>query len=190
MKAEGIKHGEAKAAPAVDKPKSEKSAFDKVMRAKPAALPESDVAAGALPTLMPAPTMQFAPVMKKEETPGPASTRLLDNLGAEIATTLNTKDIQEVNIQFDSKTLAGLQVSVRSEQGKLLVKMQASNADVAHLLERNSTGLVERLAERGYAGAEVRVARVIPKSASASVSGSSAAGQRNQQQQDSKKGPR
>ena len=157
MKPEGVKTTDTKPVPAAEKVKTEKSAFDKLLRNKSADIPEGDPTAGTMP--VPLPNLQMAPVMKKDETPGPASTRLLDNLSAEIATTLNTKDIKEVQIQFDSKTLAGLQVSVRSEQGKLLVKMQASNSEVANLLERNSSGLVERLAERGYAGAEVRVDR-------------------------------
>jgi len=190
MKAEGIKPGETKATPAVEKPKTEKSAFDKLMRNKAADTLESDPLAGAMPAPVATPTLQFAPVMKKDETPGPASVRLLDNLSSEITTTLNTKDIKEVSIQFDSRTLAGLQVSVRSEQGKLLVKMEASNADVAHLLERNSTGLVERLAEKGYAGAEVRVDRSASKIGTGSVVRSQPSAPRAQSLANPKRGPR
>ena len=162
MKVQGVKTNEAKPAPAAEKPKAEKSAFDKLMRGKADEEPTPDPTAGAMP--LPA---QPAPVMKKDETPGPASSRLLDNVTAEIATTLNTKDIQEVEIKFDSKTLAGLQVSIRSDHGKLLVKMQAATSEVANLLERNTTGLVERLAEKGYTGTEIRVDRsaVVAKSA-------------------------
>lgn len=150
MKTDGVNRAQAKPpAPTAEKPKHEKSAFDKLLRNKSEDVP-------CRPGFQPA---EFAPVMKSDETPGPASSRLLDRLGAEITAALCTKDIKEVQIQFDSKTLAGLQVSIRSEQGKLLVKMQASNSEVANLLERNSTDLVERLAEKGYAGAEVRVAR-------------------------------
>jgi flagellar hook-length control protein FliK len=157
MKTEGVKTSETKPVAPAEKVKTEKSAFDKLLRNKSTEIPEANPAAGAIPLALP--NLQMAPVMKKDETPGPASSRLLDNLSAEIVTTLNTKDIKEVQIQFDSKTLAGLQVTIRSEQGKLVVKMQAGNSEVANLLERNTTGLVERLAERGYAGAEVRVDR-------------------------------
>ena len=155
MKADGIKPTEAKPpAQPSEKPKTEKSAFDKMLRNKHEEIPgEAGIQTAAIPNF------QMAPVMKKDETPGPASTRLIDNLSAEITTTLNTQDIKEVEIQFDSKTLAGLQVRIKSEEGKLIVRMQAGNADVAQLLERNSTGLVERLAAKGYAGAEIRVER-------------------------------
>ena len=157
MKAVGIKPTEAKPpAQPSEKPKTEKSAFDKLLGKKPDEIPDGE---GIQPAVTP--NLQMAPVMKKDETPGPASTRLLDNLSAEITTSLNTQDIKEVQIQFDSKTLAGLQVTVRSDHGKLFVKMQAANSEVAQLIERNSTGLVERLAAKGYAGAEVRIDRTI-----------------------------
>ena len=68
MKVQGVKTNEAKPAPAAEKPKAEKSAFDKLLRGKPEEGTTPNPTAGAIP-LPPQP----APVMKKDETPGPAS---------------------------------------------------------------------------------------------------------------------
>ncbi|MCX6627862.1 MAG: flagellar hook-length control protein FliK [Candidatus Solibacter sp.] len=81
----------------------------------------------------------------------------LDGLAREIQVTVRGSDLREVEIQMDSKTMAGLQIRITRENGKLNVRMQTNSADVSRLLAQQSDALAQRLEARGYQGAVVQV---------------------------------
>jgi hypothetical protein len=63
-----------------------------------------------------------------------------------------------VDIQFNSKTLQGLQVSISQNDGKISVQFQTANEQVSQLLSQNVQALTQALANRGVDVADVRVA--------------------------------
>lgn len=85
----------------------------------------------------------------------------LEGLVEEIGVNLQNS---EVRIQFDAKTLDGLQVRIAREGGKLAVEMSCRSAETSRLLAQHVQGLSHALENRGYAGAiiEIRTASARP----------------------------
>jgi hypothetical protein len=65
---------------------------------------------------------------------------------------------ERVDIQFNSKTLQGLQVSISQSEGKVSVQFSTPNEQVSQLLSQNVQALTQALNNRGVDVADVRVA--------------------------------
>lgn len=66
-------------------------------------------------------------------------------------------DGKEVQIRFESKTLAGLEARIRKEDGKLKVRLNCDSDSVRQMLSGQTDALTQRLETRGYAGVQVQV---------------------------------
>jgi hypothetical protein len=81
----------------------------------------------------------------------------IDGIVNEIAVTLRGTGLREVEIQFDSKTFAGLNVRITKENNRLHVRLQTESPEAAHLLTKQTDALVRRLEARGYVAPAVQV---------------------------------
>jgi hypothetical protein len=139
---------------AVREEAKKKGTFAKVLDRK-AAEEKPPAAAGAA-----APLPQMAGRAEKIETAAPAGVAPeIDALVNEIAITLRGSGLGEVEVQFDSKTFAGLNVRITKENNRLHVRLQTASPEVAHLLTKQTDVLVRRLEARGYAAPAVEVRR-------------------------------
>jgi len=91
---------------------------------------------------------------------------VLEGLVNEIATGLNAAGSNEVRIQFDAKTLDGLQVNLTRANGKLAVELNCRSAEVSRLLAHHVEGLASALQTRGYAHPTIEI-RTTPGRAAA-----------------------
>jgi hypothetical protein len=108
------------------------------------------------PALLPTPP----PAASVEETApvcGVVKAKDLDGLAREIGAALRVNDGKEVEIRFDSKTLAGLEIRIRKEDGKLNVKLNCDSPGMNAMIAGQIDGLVERLETRGYAAVKVEL---------------------------------
>jgi len=126
---------------------AKKGAFAKVLEdAKPQPAP-------ALPATAPlAPAVEEAAPVR-----GVVPAKDLDGLAREIGAALRVNEGKEVEIRFDSKTLAGLEIRLRKEDGKLNVKLNCDSPAMKGLLAGEIDGLAQRLETRGYAGVKVEL---------------------------------
>lgn len=81
----------------------------------------------------------------------------LEGLVQEIQVSARDMQSSDVRIQFDSKTLDGLQVRITRENGKLAVELNCRSAEVSRLLRQHVEGLGHALESRGYPGATIEV---------------------------------
>lgn len=138
-----------RAAAVRDEPKK-KGAFAKVLDRKTEETPATPIGPAALP--------QIAGRAGKVESTAPACTAPdLDAMVNEIAITLRGTGLREVEVQFDSKTFAGLNVRISKENNRLQVRLQTESAEVSRLLANQTDALVRRLETRGYPAPVVQV---------------------------------
>lgn len=76
----------------------------------------------------------------------------------------------EVNIQFDAKTLDGLNVRISREGGRLAVEMNCRSAEMSRLIAQHIPALGQALENRGYAAPVIEV-RTSARSASSREKG-------------------
>lgn len=151
MKTTGVRPN---AAPPRETPRAEcvkkTGAFSKAM---------ADAAAPPPPSLM-TPLPPMAPESAATGTKQVRAVLLppaLEGVVREIEVSLRDVQSSEVRIQFDSKTLDGLQVRIARENGKLAVEMNCRSAEVGRLLLEHVGGLGQTLEARGYPGATIEV---------------------------------
>jgi type III secretion system needle length determinant len=124
-----------------------KAAFAKVLDAKSEEQP---------PAVFGQPVERPFPEVEAAETPAAVQMpKVVDGVANEIAVAV--RGARDVEIQFDSKTLAGLHVRVTSENGRLNVTLQSESPEARRLLAQHTDGLVQRLEAKGYARPVVRV---------------------------------
>lgn len=130
-----------------------KGTFAKVLEQKTGEEKKPEAPVDAAPRLLPRNdvTESAAPVKAA------ATVRDLDGLAHEISIAVRRSDVTEVEIRMDSKTLAGLQIRIAKENGKLNVRLQSNSAEISHMLAQQTDALVQRLESRGYSGAVVQV---------------------------------
>jgi flagellar hook-length control protein FliK len=149
-----VKAGEVRApapAPAgqaiVPEDAKKKGAFAKALSAK---------AEEPAPTVWGQPLERVVPYVEAVETPAPIPTsRVVDGVANEIAVAV--RGARDVEIQFDSKTLAGLHVRLTNENGRLNVTLRSESPEVCRLLAEHTDALVQRLEAKGYARPVVRM---------------------------------
>jgi cytoskeletal protein RodZ len=98
-----------------------------------------------------------APVARVEvdEASAPAANtpaqveKLAEELGHQIQLHRVSGNAHGIDITFQSRSLAGLQVQIREEKGKLAIRFLAPSASTSQLLSRHSQSLRDSLADRG-----------------------------------------
>ena len=143
---------------------TKKSAFAKVLQEK---APGGKVVPGSPPRELgdPAafanPVLNIAPFTNSpqgaEAVHSVALPKALEGLVQEIHASVSSQEAGGVQIQFDSKTLDGLNVKLSKDNGRLSVEMTSKSADVTRLLTQNVNALAQRLEAAGYAGASLQV---------------------------------
>ena len=111
------------------------------------------------------PTLALSPLpgstqnqsIETKEVHSVALPKELDGLVSEIQVAMQGKESEDVRIQFDSKTLAGLHVRLSKENGRLSVEFTSKSAEVSRMLTQSSDMLAQRLESHGYVGATVEV---------------------------------
>jgi flagellar hook-length control protein FliK len=138
---------------AVREETKKKGTFAKVLERQGEEKPAMPPGLAALP--------QIAGRAEKIETAAAAAGAApeIEALVSEIAVTLRGSGIGEVEVQFDSKTFAGLNVRITKENNRLHVRLQTESPEVAQLLTKQTDVLVRRLEARGYAAPAVSVRR-------------------------------
>lgn len=99
----------------------------------------------------------------------------LAGLVNEIQVELQGAGKSEVRIEFESKTLDGLQVKITRENNKLAVEMNCRSAEVSRLLAHHVEGLTAALESRGYVAPVIEIrqtARSTPSQQQARQQGS------------------
>lgn len=92
----------------------------------------------------------------------PAKPPEIEQLASEIVERISvhrTGGAPVIDIQFNAKTLAGLQVQVRSDQGAVAVNFLAPAPRIAKLLDNNLGKLRSALEEKGVRLAKIAVIR-------------------------------
>jgi flagellar hook-length control protein FliK len=64
-----------------------------------------------------------------------------------------------VNLTFDSKTLEGLQVQIRQQDGKMTIRFVTQSDSIAKLLSRHTDGLRDGLTSKGVSISNIAIAR-------------------------------
>jgi flagellar hook-length control protein FliK len=130
---------------------AKKGAFAKVLDGKAAAEEKPPTPFPAAP-----PLPQLTTAAGKVESPAPvAAPREIDAVANEIAVAV--RNAGNVEILFDSKTLAGLHVRISKDQNRLTVRLQAQSAEITRLMAQHSDALTQRLEARGYQTPVVQV---------------------------------
>ncbi len=94
-----------------------------------------------------------------QHPPAPA---IIDQLASEIVDHISSHQadgMRSVEIQFNSQTLEGLRVSVKSEQGSIAVNFQTPVARVAGLLQKNLGALRSALHTKGIRISQLAISR-------------------------------
>ena len=147
MKVNEVRTGAAAPSATQKAEAAKKTAFAKALEeGKPQPAP------ALLPTQPP-----LGPVEETAPVRGVVAAKDLDGLAREIGAALRLNDGKEVEIRFDSKTLAGLEIRIRKDDGKLNVKLNCDSPGMNVMLAGQIDGLVERLETRGYAGVKVEL---------------------------------
>jgi type III secretion system needle length determinant len=115
------------------------------------------------PTLLPLAGVA-PPVEEAAPVRGALPVKDLDSLAREIGAAIRVNDGKEIEIRFDSKTLDGLEIRIRKEEGKLSVRMRSDSPQINQLLAGQSEALAQRLEASGYAGVRVEM-QAEPRSA-------------------------
>ncbi|MEZ5356670.1 MAG: flagellar hook-length control protein FliK [Bryobacteraceae bacterium] len=126
------------------------SKFSKALKAK-AVKPESADAGPLPPGEPPAPSPLVARG-KVEQMDGPARARTVDAVAHEIQVH-SRGDLREVNIQFDSKVLDGLEVRIRAEGGALAVQLITKTANAYDTVQGGVGQLTAALQSKGITAA-------------------------------------
>ncbi|HWR50355.1 MAG TPA: flagellar hook-length control protein FliK [Bryobacteraceae bacterium] len=110
-----------------------------------------DVSAGAAAAAMAA-RAHTAETLTVRHASGaaPAEPALLTGLVTEISAVVEPRNTSTVDIQFDSKTLAGLHVRVVKAGEHISVRFNTNSESVAALLTRNTESLAAALQARGF----------------------------------------
>jgi len=107
----------------------------------------------------PAPQQPLPPLVARGEAVAPAAPvhapREIDAVASEIAVAVRGPGT--VEISFDSRTMAGLQVRISKDNGRLAVSLQSQSPDICRLMAQHSDALAQRLEARGYPNAVVQV---------------------------------
>jgi hypothetical protein len=114
--------------------------------------------AGAPVLSPPLPFGDVAPVDAGQAVAVPTTT-LLASLVQEITVEAPPGGNASVDIQFDSRTLDGLQVRVQKKGDNVEVRFTTSSDAVSQLLTANAQSLADALVERGYVAPAVSVQR-------------------------------
>lgn len=114
---------------------------------QPSILP-SDAAAAAAAVAARSPIETGA--IKETGGAAPVEPAVVNGLVAEISTTVQPGNTPAVDIRFDSKTLAGLQVRVVKAGEHISVRFNTNSENVAALLTRNTDSLSAALQARGF----------------------------------------
>jgi flagellar hook-length control protein FliK len=151
MKVNEVRQDTIRAAKTESGEAPKKSGFSKLLQKEP------EKQEPGMPPLASSPAPQPQPEAVQEGAPVRATVtvRDLDNLALEV--TVAVRGSREVEIQFDSKTLDGLNVRIEKEEGKLHVRLATESADVKRMLTAQTEALTNRLEARGYPGAVVQV---------------------------------
>ena len=123
-------------------------------------------------TTSPVPFLPMPAVAPSATAKAPAAPEIrdLNGLVQEIAVVAGTNP--KVEIQFNSKTLQGLNVQIAKQGEQISVKFLTSSDSVAQLLSSNSTQLSQALEAKGLNVAPIQV-QLAPASARFTDSGSS-----------------
>ncbi len=117
---------------------------------------QPDEALLALPMTMPAdqiqPEMVFQPSSEMR-----SDTTKIQALIQEILVVAQPNGRQAVEIQFDSKTLDGLNVQISQQQGQVAIRFSAASAPVSELISRNLDQLSDALQRKGLNLAPIQV---------------------------------
>jgi flagellar hook-length control protein FliK len=85
--------------------------------------------------------------------PGASASSQIDKLTTEIGQQIDIVKqggkTEAINITFDSKTLEGLQVQIRQQDGQLAIRFITQSDNVSNLLSRNTGQLQEALTSKG-----------------------------------------
>jgi hypothetical protein len=138
------------------------------------------------PTVTPMPALRsesVQPAANQVRAAGStASVERIKALAGEIVdkmeTTHGPKGDAKVDIQFNSRTLQGLQVSISKQDTGVSIRFNTASEQISQLLTQNVQALVQTLAAKGV---EVGDVRIVPNTPSGSTSGS---------RQDSRQGSR
>jgi hypothetical protein len=82
---------------------------------------------------------------------------LLASLVREISVQTPAGNLGTVDVQFDSRTLQGLNVRIQKSDGNLNVQFSTSSAAVSQLLTNNVHSLTQALQQRGYVSPAVSI---------------------------------
>ena len=144
------------------------------------------VAPQGKPEPVAAPRTEVAGASEVKATGSTASVEQMQALANEmvdrIQSTTGAAGNDKVDIQFNSRTLEGLQVSISRNEGKVSVQFNTASEQVSQLLTQNVQSLTQAMAARGVDLAEVRV---VPTTTNASETGN-----RSKQERDSRQGSR
>ena len=128
------------------------------------------------------------PVEETRTGPTAAPAKDLDSLTREIGAAVRVNDGKEVEIKFDSKTFAGLEIRIRKEDGKLNVTLRSDSAPLNQMLAGQSDALARAWKRAGLreCGSRCRRSRgpqPSPSRAAADQSGQGGQGRQDQQKQ-------
>jgi flagellar hook-length control protein FliK len=103
----------------------------------------------------------FRPIeIEHVEAPRPiAPAAIVEGLVREI-TLVTSDERQDIHIQFDSRTLEGLQIQISKEHGNVSLQFVTSSVEVERILHRNMDQLTNSLSQRGVNLSSNRIERV------------------------------
>ena len=114
---------------------------------------------------------------------GPPETALIQNLVSEILVSATPEGGKSVEVQFNSKTLAGLKVQITGTGDHLSIRFSTSSQSVSQLLSRNIGQLSQALEAKGLQIAPIQIEMAPPPAAPASSPQSGNSGRDNRRGQ-------
>jgi flagellar hook-length control protein FliK len=119
-----------------------------------------DEAAFALPAVIPAEPVQAGIVSPPSVDTGTEAANI-QALVQEILVVTQPNGQRSVELQFNSKSLDGLQVKISQEQDQIAIRFSASSSSVSDLISRNLDQLSDALHRKGLQVAPIQV-EVVP----------------------------
>ena len=127
------------------------------------------LAAGGSDSSLPAVSSSASAAASKTSHPAPTAppevNSLVNEVGHHIDIFKQDGATKAINITFDSKTLEGLQVQIRKQDGALAIRFVTQSDNVSKLLSRHTGDLQEALESKGVKISNIAISNPLTQSA-------------------------
>ncbi len=162
--------------------KSEDTERKRIQQESPFAVPDE---ASSLVSPAIVPTDQIQPgIVSQSSAPTRSEAADIQALVQEILVVSKPDGQQSVEIQFNSKSLDGLNVKISQEQNQIAIRFSTASASVSELLSRNLDQLSDGLQRKGVQLAPIQVELTSGSTSSVPSNTTSRDGRRGQQRED------